>query len=125
MGTVRLCIVVLLSLLMKMFCFLSGCQAIVVMSFFFLQPSSGVDQSGVTVSTSSSGLENPSDNSASGFYVTNPHNTITHNAASGGYSGFFYPILPAPIGLSTEVPISPSTRPLLKFDGNTAHSSGT
>ncbi|KAK2078299.1 hypothetical protein QBZ16_004168 [Prototheca wickerhamii] len=87
-------------------------------------PSSGVDQSGTTTATSSSGLENPSDNSASGFYVTNPRNSIVGNAASGGYSGFFYPVLPAPLGLNRAVPLVPSTRPMLLFDGNSAHSSG-
>lgn len=83
-----------------------------------------MDQSGTTTATSSSGLENPSDNSASGFYVTNPRNSIVGNAASGGYSGFFYPVLPAPLGLNRAVPLVPSTRPMLLFDGNSAHSSG-
>ncbi|RMZ52666.1 hypothetical protein APUTEX25_000785, partial [Auxenochlorella protothecoides] len=84
----------------------------------------GIDQSGVTLTTSGTGLENPSDSSAAGFYITNPYNTLTNNAASGGYSGFFYPVLPAPIGLSRSTQLVPSQRPLLKFDSNTAHSSG-
>lgn len=79
----------------------------------------------MTLTTSGTGLENPSDSSAAGFYITNPYNTLTNNAASGGYSGFFYPVLPAPIGLSRSTQLVPSQRPLLKFDSNTAHSSGT
>lgn len=32
-------------------------------------------------------MPQPSDAAASGFYVTNPNNRLTNNAASGGYSG--------------------------------------
>ena len=49
---------------------------------------------------------------------------MTNNAASGGFAGFFYPVLPKPVGLSRSIAIVPSTRPLLLFEGNVAHSSG-
>lgn len=88
------------------------------------QPAAGVDQSGVTVSTTSTGLENPSDTAAAGYYVTDPNNWVTNNAASGGYSGFFYPILPSPINMHKGVNFSPYQRPLLSFTNNSAHSSG-
>ena len=48
---------------------------------------------------------------------------VTNNSASGGYSGFFYPVLPRPVGLSRKEAIVPSSRPLLLFEGNVAHSS--
>lgn len=39
-------------------------------------------------------------------------------------AGFIYPVLPKPIGFSRGVNIVPASRPMLGFDGNTAHSSG-
>ncbi|KAJ3276777.1 Fibrocystin-L [Terramyces sp. JEL0728] len=66
----------------------------------------------------------PSDVSASGFYITNPHNVFIGNAASGGWSGFAFPALYSAAGLSHGVVINPSTRPTLIFDGNSAHSTG-
>ncbi|KAJ3325116.1 Fibrocystin-L [Boothiomyces sp. JEL0866] len=66
----------------------------------------------------------PSDVSASGFYITNPHNIFVGNAASGGWSGFAFPALYSAAGLSRGVIINPSTRPTLVFDGNSAHSTG-
>lgn len=166
-----------------------------------MQPAAGYDQSGQTFRESSN-LPQPSDAAASGFYVTNPNNRLTNNAASGGYSGalsvcamcaqrvqcvlhcrtlvrdcpwprvggwvrgvgavrgiatwegiqlcsyasmaanvvhaevppnlptsptaagFIYPVLPKPIGPSRWVNIVPASRPMLRFDGNSAHSSG-
>ena len=46
------------------------------------------------------------------------------NAASRGYSGFVFPVLPRPIGETRDMDVVPMNRPLLQFDGNTAHSSG-
>ena len=68
----------------------------------------------------------PADTSASGFYVTNAWNNFTGNVAIGGWSGFAFPILPTPIGLSrySTTPASPMTVPTAIFDGNVAHSSG-
>jgi hypothetical protein len=50
------------------------------------QPAAGYDQTGQTFAESPS-LAQPSDSAASGFYVSNPNNRLTNNAASGGYSG--------------------------------------
>lgn len=66
----------------------------------------------------------PADVSASGFYITNTYNTIVGNAASGGYSGFSFPNLAAPVGLHRHVNIRPSSVPSLLIDGNSAHSTG-
>ncbi|PRW44355.1 G8 domain-containing [Chlorella sorokiniana] len=86
-------------------------------------PAAGYDQSGQTF-RESPGMPQPSDSAASGFYVTNPNNRLTNNAASGGYSGFIYPVLPKPIGPSRYTNIVPASRPMLRFDSNSAHSSG-
>ena len=51
-----------------------------------VQPAAGNDQTGQTFSASSSVVQ-PSDAAASGFYISNPNNRVTSNAASGGYSG--------------------------------------
>jgi len=42
----------------------------------------------------------PADMSAAPFYVTNMYNTIEGNAASGGWTGFSFPSLPAPSATS-------------------------
>ena len=39
----------------------------------------------------------PADITASGFYVTNANNYFRGNAASGGWSGFAFPLLAAPL----------------------------
>lgn len=51
-----------------------------------LQPAAGYDQTGQTF-VESAAQPQPSDAAASGFYLTNPNNRLTNNAASGGYSG--------------------------------------
>jgi hypothetical protein len=66
----------------------------------------------------------PADVAASGFYITNVHNNVIGNAASGGWSGFAFPNLPSPIGLSKNVNMRPSSAIPLTIDGNTAHSTG-
>ena len=66
----------------------------------------------------------PADSAAAGFYITNAYNTFEGNAASGGWAGFSFPNLPAPIGISRYWPMKPQERPSLVFKGNTAHSSG-
>ena len=66
----------------------------------------------------------PADAAASGFYITNLHNDIIGNAASGGWSGFALPVLHSPIGLSKNVNMRPADRLTKSFDGNTAHSTG-
>jgi hypothetical protein len=66
----------------------------------------------------------PADATASGFYITNIHNHIIGNAASGGWAGFAFPLLDTPIGPSRYVDLKPTWRTELTIDGNTAHSSG-
>jgi len=66
----------------------------------------------------------PADVTASGFYITNVHNRVVGNAASGGWAGFAFPVLHSPIGPSKDVNMRPSSRTMLEFRGNTAHSSG-
>ncbi|KAJ3027564.1 UNVERIFIED_CONTAM: Fibrocystin-L [Siphonaria sp. JEL0065] len=67
----------------------------------------------------------PTDVAAAPFYITNPYNSFIGNAASGGWAGYSFPNMPAPTGLSANVPLlSPSSRPLKVFEGNSAHSTG-
>jgi hypothetical protein len=67
----------------------------------------------------------PADIAAAGYYCSNPYNVWRGNVASGGWSGFIFPGMPGPTGLSRNVTgIVPQNRPLLVFDGNSAHSSG-
>lgn len=41
----------------------------------------------------------PTDATASGFYIPNPNNALKNNAASGGWAGFNYPRLEKPVGV--------------------------
>lgn len=86
-------------------------------------PMGGSSQIGDTTNESDD-LILPADSAAAGFYITNAYNTFVGNAASGGWSGFSFPNLPAPIGISRYWPQFPEKRPSLVFLGNTAHSSG-
>lgn len=89
----------------------------------------GWSQTGETF-TANASLINPADTTASGFYVSNAMNTFIGNAASGGWSGFAFPNIPAPLGMfrgtlpTGYVWVNPLNRPTLLFDGNTAHSCG-
>lgn len=67
----------------------------------------------------------PADVTAAPFYITNSYNYIVGNAASGGWAGFAFPELPSPIKTHRHLAgsVTPNARPLLLFDGNTAHSS--
>eukprot|EP01132_Coremiostelium_polycephalum_P005307 gene5307-6611_t len=69
-------------------------------------------------------LRQPADSAAGGFYITNSYNRIIGNAASGGWAGFSFPNLYKPIGNHQNIDMDPSGRPLLEFDGNSAHSAG-
>ena len=69
-------------------------------------------------------LINPADTTAAGFYISNAYNHLVGNAASGGFTGFSFPELPAPLHHHRHVSKTPSWRPMLTFSGNTAHSSG-
>jgi len=65
----------------------------------------------------------PADVSASAFYITNIQNYIIGNAASGGWAGFAFPILPTPLGPHRDEKLRPASVTGLTIDGNTAHSS--
>eukprot|EP00659_Diplonema_papillatum_P008678 gene8678-13413_t len=62
----------------------------------------------------------PADSTACGFYFSNSYNTII-----GGWSGFGFPGLPLPIGnFASTTDFEPQSRPMKRFYGNVAHSSG-
>ncbi|XP_068094025.1 fibrocystin-L-like [Hyperolius riggenbachi] len=59
------------------------------------------------------------------FWVTNPNNTVRHNAAAGGtHFGFWYRMHDHPDGLSYDSSICPKWLPLGEFYNNTVHSQG-
>ncbi|KAL7883851.1 hypothetical protein SRHO_G00015090 [Serrasalmus rhombeus] len=60
-----------------------------------------------------------------GYWVTNPNNTIRHNAAAGGtHFGFWYRMHDHPDGPSYDSNICQKRVPLGEFYNNTAHSQG-
>ncbi|EFA80459.1 hypothetical protein PPL_07294 [Heterostelium album PN500] len=87
------------------------------------RPADGAAQKGETFYESDQ-LRQPADSAAGGFYITNAYNTFIGNAASGGWAGFSFPNLFKPIGNFRNDTSNPSGRPILVFDGNSAHSSG-
>lgn len=67
----------------------------------------------------------PTDAAAAGFYGASIDNTWVNNAASGGFFGFSFPVLPTPITAELrDVNINPSKKGFVRFDGNSAHSTG-
>uniref|UniRef100_UPI00398F2CC2 PKHD1 like 1, tandem duplicate 1 n=1 Tax=Pristiophorus japonicus TaxID=55135 RepID=UPI00398F2CC2 len=59
------------------------------------------------------------------FWVTNPQNTVRHNAAAGGtHFGFWYRLLKHPNGPSHTSLVCPYNVPLGQFLNNTVHSCG-
>jgi len=90
---------------------------------FIGAPASGGSQNIDDVIQSTS-LSQPADTAAAGFYITNGNNDLVGNTASGGWSGFVFPVLDRPIGTHRNTLLSPYTRPLSRFQGNTAHSTG-
>ena len=83
-------------------------------------------QGGQTISVFSQSVDLilPADVTASGYYLTNLHNDIVGNAASGGWAGFSLPILHTPLGPHKSLNFRPGNRMTKIFDGNTAHSTG-
>ncbi|KAI5091821.1 fibrocystin-L precursor, partial [Silurus meridionalis] len=60
-----------------------------------------------------------------GYWVTNPNNTIRHNAAAGGtHFGYWYRMHDHPDGPSYDSNICQKMVPLGEFYNNTAHSQG-
>ena len=87
------------------------------------KPAAGGAQSGESF-TEDEGAILPADHTASGFYIPNPYNRLRGNAASGGWSGFSFPVFDTTLKLSAGLALIPKEKPMLEFDGNTAHSSG-
>ncbi|GCB84299.1 hypothetical protein scyTo_0024861, partial [Scyliorhinus torazame] len=59
------------------------------------------------------------------FWVTNPANTVSHNAAAGGsHFGFWYRLLEHPGGPSYSRDVCPRNVQLGQFRNNTVHSQG-
>jgi len=66
----------------------------------------------------------PVDHTASGFYISNAHNYIVGNAASGGWAGIQFPVLPEPADKMLRFNgVVPKDRPSLLITGNSIHSS--
>lgn len=64
-----------------------------------------------------------SDATPSTFWITNPDNIVTGNAAAGSVGfGFWYALPASPTGLSTGQPDAPRLTPLGAFRDNVAHS---
>ena len=67
----------------------------------------------------------PADHTASGFYISNVHNYVIGNAASGGWAGLQFPALPEPVDPTLRYNgVVPKDRPTLLITGNSAHSTG-
>ena len=93
------------------------------------QPADGGWGQGGEIFYQSESLIIPADTSAAGFYISNANNWFIGNCASGGWSGYAFPNIPARLGaykgtLPPATGLNPMNRPILKFFGNTAHSSG-
>eukprot|EP01113_Clastostelium_recurvatum_P030030 TRINITY_DN363_c0_g1_i2.p1 TRINITY_DN363_c0_g1~~TRINITY_DN363_c0_g1_i2.p1 ORF type:complete len:1303 (-),score=241.66 TRINITY_DN363_c0_g1_i2:112-3498(-) len=65
----------------------------------------------------------PTDTQPTPFWITNPDNTYTNNAAVGGQFGFWYSLPPNPTGKSVDMTtVFPRFTPLGVFSDNVAHS---
>jgi hypothetical protein len=85
------------------------------------EPPSGYGQYLQTYEKSDT-LNLPADVAACAFYITNVHNYIIGNSASGGWAGFAFPLLTTPLGFNRFMKFRPSNVRELLIDGNTAHS---
>lgn len=72
--------------------------------------------------TATPDLTLPADVTAAGFYITNLHNFVIGNVASGGWAGFAFPVFDSPTGPNKDLDYSPKEKAALVIDGNTAHS---
>ncbi|PRP77174.1 hypothetical protein PROFUN_14515 [Planoprotostelium fungivorum] len=69
----------------------------------------------------------PTDNRPAIFWITNPDNTWTDNAAVGGFHGYWFSMAEHPMAVGAKLWANspwmwPRRLPLKKFDGNVAHS---
>jgi len=65
------------------------------------------------------------DGGASGFWISNPDNTVRGNVAADAQGfGFWLAFPREPVGLSADVPIRPDRLRFGTFEQNTAHSNG-
>uniref|UniRef100_A0A7S3L0I4 G8 domain-containing protein n=1 Tax=Amphora coffeiformis TaxID=265554 RepID=A0A7S3L0I4_9STRA len=85
------------------------------------EPSGGVGRD-IPTYVEEEKLAFPPDTSASAFFLPNAWNTVVGNVAVGGWAGFHSPNMKTPLNSFREWDWSPSTRPALLWDGNTAHS---
>jgi len=77
-----------------------------------------------TGSEQTSTISVPADHTASPYYISNVHNYIIGNAASGGWAGMQFPILPQPADPKLRFNgVVPKDRPSLLISGNSVHSS--
>ena len=87
------------------------------------EPAGGGAQSGASFTEDAIAIL-PADHTASGFYLSNAHNWIRGNAASGGWSGYAFPVFDTTLKLSAGLGLRPKEMQLLEFNGNTVHSAG-
>lgn len=67
----------------------------------------------------------PSDTQASGFWISNPDNTVRANVAAGvGFAGFWLAFPEHPLGESATNSVWPRQMPLREFRNNVAHTVG-
>lgn len=69
----------------------------------------------------------PSDEKPTNFWITNPNNTFTNNAAVSATFGYWFSLPDHPVGGSkaayaTSTTVWPSRTPLALFKDNVAHS---
>ena len=93
----------------------------------FVHPINGATMmkasAGATVQTDD--IRVPADHTASCFYIANVHNNVVGNAASGGWAGLQFPVLPEPVDPTLRYNgVVPKDRPALLISGNSVHSSG-
>lgn len=86
--------------------------------FLLGKPALG-DSQKIKVVEESPNLLLPADIAASGFYITNMHNIIIGNVASGGWAGFAFPVLASPLGPHRNWTYVPKEKVSLLIDGNT------